>query len=168
MSMSECRIITADYRNPDHAAAIIYLLDRYARDPMGGGRPLPPQVLDNLIPELAQRPYAFSLLAYISDETGDKAVGLLNGFEGFSTFACKPLLNIHDVTVLPEHRGHGIAQQLLAATEALARDRGCCKLTLEVLSENTSARAAYRRFGFEAYSLDSDTGEAGFWQKLLK
>lgn len=163
----DLKVISADYRNPDHAKAIVYLLDRYARDPMGGGQPLPRQVLDNLVPELAQRPYAFSLLAYIRDQAGDKAVGLLNGFEGFSTFACKPLLNIHDVTVLPEYRGRGIAQHLLAATEALARDRGCCKLTLEVLSENSIARAAYRRFGFRAYSLSSDTGEAGFWQKPL-
>ena len=33
-------IARADYDDPAHAAAIVDLLDRYARDPMGGGKPL--------------------------------------------------------------------------------------------------------------------------------
>lgn len=38
----------------------------------------------------------FSVLAFDADQP----VGLINAIEGFSTFACKPLINIHDVIVL--------------------------------------------------------------------
>ena len=37
----------------------------------------------------------------------DKPVGLATTFEGFSTFAAKPLINIHDIAVLPDYRGRG-------------------------------------------------------------
>ena len=33
------------------------------------------------------------------------AVGLVNCIEGFSTFACRPLVNVHDVVVRESHRG---------------------------------------------------------------
>ena len=57
-----------------------------------------------------------------------------------------------------------IAEELV---ERLARERGCCKVTLEVLEGNTSAQAAYRRAGFEGYQLDPLMGRAMFWQKWL-
>ncbi len=33
-------VFRADYANPVHAAALVRLLDAYARDPMGGAHPL--------------------------------------------------------------------------------------------------------------------------------
>ena len=58
-----------------------------------------------------------------------EAVGLIDCFAGFSTFAAKPLLNVHDIVVHASRRGQGIAQALLAwagqrAGEALARQQG--------------------------------------------
>jgi ribosomal protein S18 acetylase RimI-like enzyme len=49
----------------------------------------------------------------------------------------------------------------------IARGRGACKLTLEVLSGNASAINAYRRLGFEAYQLDPELGDARFMQRWL-
>ena len=94
-------------------------------------------------------------------------VGLVLCFEGFSSFLCQPLLNIHDVVVDPRFRGQGVAQQLLQEVESIARQRGCCKLTLEVLSGNLAAQSAYKKFGFAAYELDPAMGQAMFWQKYL-
>ena len=88
-------------------------------------------------------------------------------FEGFSTFACKPLLNIHDIIVAKAHRGHGIAKSLLAKAEEIALSLGCCKLTLEVLEGNIVAQAAYKASGFAGYALDLKMGMALFWQKKL-
>lgn len=139
------------------------LLDAYASDPMGGGNPLSDEVKDNLVKELARLPHAFSIIAYLDDEP----VGLVNCFEGFSTFVCKPLVNIHDVVVLAKYRGHGISQKMLAKVEEIARAKGCCKMTLEVLSKNEAAMSAYRKFGFADYELDPDAGTALFWQKKL-
>jgi GNAT superfamily N-acetyltransferase len=156
-------VVRARYDDPAHAAALLDLMDQYARDPAGGGEPLGDFARDNLIAELAARPFVFSVLAF----DGDTPVGLVNAIEGFSTFACRPLVNVHDVVVAASHRGHGIAAQLFAEVEAIARERGACKLTLEVLDGNTSARALYRRLGFAAYRLDPAMGHAQFLQKWL-
>ena len=42
-------VIRADYADPGHAAAIIDLLDAYARDPMGGNHPLDAAVRERLV-----------------------------------------------------------------------------------------------------------------------
>jgi GNAT superfamily N-acetyltransferase len=88
--------------------------------------------------------------------------------EGFSTFAAAPLLNIHDMVVAPSHRRRGISHALLSGAEDEARRRGCCKLTLEVLSENHAAKQSYRAFGFDDYTLEPGAGHALFWQKALR
>ena len=69
--------------------------------------------------------------------------------------------------MLPAHRGQGVGQALLAAAEAHARERGCCKLTLEVLTGNAVALRSYERFGFAPYALDPAAGQASFMQKWL-
>ncbi|MFD2134931.1 GNAT family N-acetyltransferase [Novosphingobium resinovorum] len=139
------------------------MLDVYARDPMGGGEPLSDDVRERLVPALAQVPGAFVLLARIDGE----AVGIANCFTGFSTFAARPLVNIHDIAVAPGHRGKGIARALFAAIEVEARTRGACKITLEVLSGNQRAKELYASLGYGDYQLDPETGHALFWQKRL-
>jgi ribosomal protein S18 acetylase RimI-like enzyme len=153
----------ADYADAADAAAIVMLLDAYARDPAGGNEPLSDFAKERLVPELAARPQAYSILAF----DGDAPVGLVNCIEGFSTFKCKPLVNVHDVAVLPSHRGRGIAETMLAEAERLARERGAVKMTLEVLSGNAPALKLYRRVGYEGYQLDPAMGTANFMQKWL-
>lgn len=156
-------VVLADYRDSAQAAALVELLDGYARDPAGGGTPLSAQVRADLPAALAARPQAFSVLAYDNGQP----VGLINCVEGFSTFACRPLVNVHDVVVAPSHRGQRLAQRMLEKVEQEARARGACKLTLEVLSGNVSARKAYEREGFADYQLDPAFGSAMFMQKKL-
>jgi ribosomal protein S18 acetylase RimI-like enzyme len=155
--------LRADYANPAHAAALVMLLDAYASDPAGGGKGLSDFARANLVPGLAARPQAYSVLAF----DGAQPVGLVNCIEGFSTFACKPLVNVHDVAVLASHRGRGIAEQMLAEAERIARERGAVKLTLEVLSGNHGAIRLYERIGFAGYQLDPAMGSAQFLQKWL-
>ena len=163
MTLAPALTITlADYRDARDAANVVALLDAYARDPMGGGEPLRADVKARLPGDLAANPQAFSLLARIDDE----AVGLANCFMGYSTFAAAPLVNIHDLAVLPETRGKGVGKALLAAIEAEALKRGACKITLEVLSGNP-ARHLYAREGYGDYQLDPASGHALFWQKRL-
>ncbi|WP_338649442.1 GNAT family N-acetyltransferase [Pseudomonas sp. ML2-2023-3] len=159
----EVLVLQASYSNPLHANSLAFLLDQYARDVMGGGQGLAAEVRENLAVEMSKRPHAFSVLAFVAGEP----VGLVNCFEGFSTFACRPLVNIHDVVVLEVFRGKGISQKMLAEVEKIARQRGCCKLTLEVLEGNVAAQAAYRKMDFAGYELDPQMGAAMFWQKVL-
>ena len=156
-------IILADYNDPSHARDIVYLLNDYAMDIMGGGKPLPGEVTDNLCMELAKRPGAFSLICYV-DNT---AVGLVNCLESFSSFNCKPVINIHDITIVEAFRGLGISKALLQRVEEIARQQGACKLTLEVMDDNIIAKTAYKKFGFTDYTLDNMSGPALFWEKKI-
>jgi ribosomal protein S18 acetylase RimI-like enzyme len=170
MRTSLVRVCRADFANPVHAGALVSLLDAYARDPMGGGEPLSEFARANLVPALAARPQAFSVLAFAAMDGagGELPVGLVNCLEGFSTFACRPLVNVHDVAVLPDHRGQRVAEQMLALVEEIARERGACKLTLEVLQGNAGAIKLYHRVGFASYQLDPAVGQAQFLQKWLR
>ena len=119
-----------------------------------------------LLPALAARTQAFSVLAF-AGSAGAQPIGLVNCFEGFSTFACRPLVNVHDVVVLPAFRGQRVAEKMLALVEELALQRGACKLTLEVLGGNAGAIKLYQRVGFTNYQLDPAMGQAQFLQKWL-
>ena len=152
-----------DYRDPDQARLLGELLSAYAADSMGRGRALTAEEQRRLGPALAQRPHAFSLIAYCDGVPA----GLANCLESFSTFACQPIVNIHDLAVLSDFRGRGISQALLGAIEAIAADMNCCKITLEVLSNNHPAKAAYEKYGFMGYTLYPESGHALFWEKPL-
>ena len=156
-------VIIADYNSQQHAIDISLLLNSYAKDPMGGGQALSQHVQDNLASELAQVPNAFTVLCYVDN----KAAGLINCLQGFSTFKCKPLINIHDVVVINGFRGKQISQHMLTKVEEVAVDRNCCKITLEVLVGNIIAKNAYLKFGFDDYVLDPKMGNAMFWEKGL-
>jgi len=161
------QVLPVDYTHPVHREALVMLLNAYALDPMGGGEGLAQDVKDRLCDELAQQPQAFSFIAWQGWAAPTQAVGLINCLEGYSTFKARPLMNIHDIAVLPAHRGAGVGQALLAAAEQLALQRGCCKLTLEVLTGNHRALATYVRFGFAPYTLEAAAGQASFMQKWL-
>jgi ribosomal protein S18 acetylase RimI-like enzyme len=160
MNLSICRV---DFKQSDHRDALIKLLDAYAQDPMGGGQPLAAEVKARLCDDMAERPTVASFIAWLDQAP----VGLVNCVEGFSTFKSQPLMNIHDLVVLPGHRGMGIGQALMQAAQTHAKARGCCKLTLEVLTGNERALRSYEQFGFEPYTLDPAAGQASFMQKWL-
>ena len=160
MNLSICCV---DFKQSAHRDALIQLLDAYAQDPMGGGEPLATEVKARLCDDMAERPTLASFIAWLDQAP----VGLINCVEGFSTFKSQPLMNIHDLVVLPGHRGMGIGQALMQAAQTHAQARGCCKLTLEVLTGNERALRSYEQFGFEPYTLDPAAGQASFMQKWL-
>lgn len=61
----DIKIENVDYLNDIHAKEIAYLMDGYANDPMGGGKPLAEEVKNNLAKELSKLPYAFSVICYV-------------------------------------------------------------------------------------------------------
>lgn len=104
----------ADLNDEIVAAAVVDLLNSYACDFCGGNEPIPDYSRENLISELRKRLTAH---VFVAQDTGrsDEYVGLAICFEGFSTFACKPLINIHDFYVRPEFRRQGISSALMFA-----------------------------------------------------
>ncbi|WP_444934031.1 GNAT family N-acetyltransferase [Microbulbifer sp. JTAC008] len=159
----DLKISLANYDDLHDAKSIIALMEEYALHPFGGGEALSDHCRTGLVSALNEFPGAFSVLAY----RDGRAVGLINCFTGFSTFLCKPLINIHDVVVSESARGLGVCTAMLGFLEKEAKDRGCCKLTLEVLQKNYTAQAAYRKTGFKPYAMDEEFGQAEFWQRYL-
>jgi GNAT superfamily N-acetyltransferase len=157
------KTIIADLYSADHGQDIVRLLDEYASHPMGGGQPLAEYTKTNLISELARLEQCVVIITYAKNE----AAALAICFEGFSTFACRPILNIHDLLVSRKFRGQGLAVGLLEKAESVARKRSCCKMTLEVLEGNHRASKVYQEFGFCPYELDPELGSAVFYQKKL-
>jgi ribosomal protein S18 acetylase RimI-like enzyme len=144
------------------AAALVAVLDSYASDPRGGSTPLSAEVKARLVPGLAAHPTTRVWLAFDAGQ----AIGLCVGFMGFSTFRARPLINIHDLAVVPGRRGGGVGRALLTAAEQHARATGCCKLTLEVQDDNHPARLLYERFGFRDV-VYGDSGPTRFLGKEL-
>lgn len=152
-----------DYNNPQAQADLLFLLEHYAMDEMGGGKPLKDEVKQNLLSRLAELPHAFSVIAYVDG----KPAGLSNCFEGFSTFACKPLINIHDFVVHKDFRGQGLSKKLMDKIVEISQEKQCCKITLEVLEGNKIAFQSYLSYGFKPYGLDPEFGSASFMEFYL-
>jgi ribosomal protein S18 acetylase RimI-like enzyme len=146
-------IIEADLHQPLHQRAVVELIDQYAREPVAGGKGLAPQVRERLIDELRKQSNRLVLLA-LADET---PVGIAVCFQGFSTFHARPLINVHDLAVHPEFRGRGIGRRLLEEVERIARQRGCCRITLEAYAINPRARELYRRLGYQGDDMAGET-----------
>jgi GNAT superfamily N-acetyltransferase len=158
------RIVEADLSLAEHQEAVRSMVDAYSRDAMGNGKPLDQDVRTRLIPGLRRHPTTLIFLAF----DGVQPIGAAVCFIGFSSFAAKPIINIHDFVVLPASRGKGIGRRLLEAVEAKARELGCCKLTLEVMDKNHQVIRMYPAAGCERYSLQEEAGVASFMSKPLQ
>lgn len=55
---------------------------------------------------------------------------------------------LYSIVVAREARGTGIASALMDTAEAAARKRGCERMSLEVRTDNRSARALYEKRGY--------------------
>jgi ribosomal protein S18 acetylase RimI-like enzyme len=109
-----------------------------------------------LIDELRKQENRLVLLAM----SEGVAIGIAVCFQGFSTFHARPLINVHDLAVHPDYRGRGVGRRLLGEVERIARQRGCCRITLEAYKINPRARELYRRLGFEG---DDVAGETNYF-----
>jgi ribosomal protein S18 acetylase RimI-like enzyme len=153
----------ANLDDPAHQRAVVDLVNAYALDPMGAGAYLPDHVQRDLVSGLRAHPTTRVFVAF----DAASPVGIAVCFQGFSTFHARPLINIHDLAVLPGYRGQGVGRRLLEAVEVAARATNCCKITLEVRDDNTRARRLYVSHGFIG-GADVDPDERlWFMQKSL-
>jgi ribosomal protein S18 acetylase RimI-like enzyme len=153
----------ADLSNFDDQETVLALTDAYSCDAMGDGHPLSDYAREHLIDGLRSHPSTLIVLAF----HGGVPAGMAICFGGFSTFAARPLINIHDLSVLPAYRGRGISRRLLDFVAEAARARGCCKVTLEVLENNHRARGVYEAAGFRSPVYAEGTGRALFLTRPL-
>ena len=94
-------------------------------------------------------------------EVDGRAVGMAIHRPSYSTFDGRPGLYVEDLFVAENARGLGIGRMLMARLAAVARERGCSRMSLAVLHWNP-ARDFYRRLGFaqvedwQSYQLAGD------------
>lgn len=155
--MNGITVRIADLDNDVDAQDVLEMTRAYARDPMGGGSDLDEEVQQRLIGEMRAHPGVLSFVAY----QGDEPVGIANCILSFSTFLAKTVVNIHDLSVVPEHRGKGVSRALFDAVEAYAKAQGYAAVTLEVLEVNHHARKVYEAMGFE--DANPEPGQAKFF-----
>src|SRR5690606_9123248 len=104
------------------------------------------------------RPAFEALLA----ERDGKALGFALFFHNFSTWQGRRGLYIEDLYVTPAARGLKVGERLVRACAAIALQRGCPRLDLQVLDWNP-ARGFYERLGLQqqtAWLSYRATGEA--------
>jgi len=124
--------IQADLNNPKHARDIVNIVDMFAKDPMGQDEALEEDIRIDMIAEMKKVPTTMTFIAYM----GERALGIVTCFIGFSTFTASKIFKIHDVAVHPDARGLGIGTKLLGMVEKEAERMGCSKITLEVRTDN--------------------------------
>ncbi len=107
---------------------------------------------------LNRHPTSIVLLARVDNTF----CGMLIAFENFSTFTVQPMINIHDLIVLPQHRGKRIGRMLLEAIIEIGREKECSRVTLEVRHDNYIAQKLYKILGFE----EADPSMF-YWRKML-
>lgn len=134
----------ADLGNEEHCKHIIALVNEYRCDSMGGTiGVLSKDGEQRLIDGLRKHPCSVVYFAIY-----DKSIaGMAVCFIGFSTFKAKRLINIHDIIIYTEFRRKGIASFILQEISSIYAHEEYCKLTLEVRTDNYSAKRLYFNSG---------------------
>jgi ribosomal protein S18 acetylase RimI-like enzyme len=162
--MPEITVRQVDFRQPADVAALVAMVDAYACDEMGSGDTLGPDICNQMALGLAQHPGALGWVAWLDDTP----VGGVTAFWMYGTFAARPRINIHDLSVVEGYRDQGIGRRLLEAVEAHARATGCHAITLEVRYDNSRGRHLYWSQGFRGPTEWSPPETMAFWKKTLE
>lgn len=89
------------------------------------------------------RRYAEVLIA----ERNGKTAAFAIFFHNYSTFLGRPGLHLEDLFVIPELRGLGIGERMLAHLATIAEERGCGRFEWSVLDWNQKAIEFYEKLG---------------------
>jgi ribosomal protein S18 acetylase RimI-like enzyme len=106
-----------------------------------------------------------SLNHHLQSPTCDTFVAVLAGRTvGYAMLfyrSTSSLARLYSIATLPEARGKGVANALMAASEKAARKRGCTGLRLEVRVDNPGAIGLYRKLGYVAFGRRENYYEDG-------
>ncbi len=81
-------------------------------------------------------------------EVDRSLVGFTQCYPSFSTVSLSVVWLLNDLFVEPEHRGQGIANQLMDEAESAARDAGASRIWLRTAHTNLPAQALYESRGW--------------------
>ena len=153
------QLIKVDLNNEKHRSAVLRLLNDYMLDEMGIGEAMPGELGPKIIEGLKKHSGYLGFLIHV----GDNFAALANCNLVFSTWKAKPLINIHDFIVSPKFRNRGVGLFLLRAIENYAREKGYCRINLEVRQDNLKAQNLYKKAGFKECNPSNY-----FWENKLE
>ena len=82
---------------------------------------------------------------------GDDGAGFTQLYPMFSSVRAARVWVLNDLFVAPDARRHGVAQALIDAAAAFARDDGAIRLELETMPDNRTAQTLYEAGGWRRY-----------------
>ena len=156
-------VVEADLASAEHQEATVRLLNAYAMDPMGDGRPLSETARRDLIAGLRELPTTIVFLAYQGEPSG-RAGDLLSRLFDLRRSPTAEHPRFFRRAGRPWHR-HWPADS--GGSRTAGRELGCCKLTLEVQENNRRAQGIYAAAGFLQAVHVPAAGAARFLTKPL-
>lgn len=78
-----------------------------------------------------------------------KAVGFTQLYPAFASLSLKPSWILNDLFVLPDARGMGVANSLMAAARQLAAETNACEIFLQTARSNYKAQALYEKLHYQ-------------------
>lgn len=154
----EYTFLQIDLGNKEHGDQLIRLLDFYMQDEMGNASPMSKEMKPVILKGLKNYSGYLGFFALVNGAYA----ALANCNKNFSSFKAKPLINIHDFVVHPDFRGRGVGKLLLDSIAAYGKEKGYCRINLEVRKDNISARKLYEKAGY-----DDCHPRMYFWEKEL-
>ncbi len=79
----------------------------------------------------------------------DKALGFTQLYPAFASLSLKPSWILNDLFVVPDARGHGVAESLMAAAKQLATETHACEIFLQTARSNLKAQALYEKLHYQ-------------------
>lgn len=160
------KVVTADRNNVFHVIDFYQLMKDYSKHEMSGSESISSDILMQVLN------YCFDIkngIIFIAYRALIDPVGFVTCLYGYSTFAGKKTLNIHDIYVAENEASKGIGNILLDRVESHARSHDYCKITLEVRTDNEKAKKIFLRSGFEnGGQFGGKFAAMEYWQKYLR
>ena len=156
--MYKYEFVKVDLNRKKHQKVFLKLLNDYMLDDMGIGKPMPAELGPQIIKGLKKHPAYLGFFICV----GEDFAALANCNLNFSTWKAKPLINIHDFIVSLDYRKRGVGLFLLDEIARYAKEKGYCRVNLEVRQDNYKAQNLYKKVGFK----ECDPPNY-FWEKQL-
>jgi len=87
-------------------------------------------------------------IIFIATSAG-KAVGFTQLYPTFASLSLKPSWILNDLFVVPDARGTGVANSLMAAARQLAAETNACEIFLQTARSNHKAQALYEKLHYQ-------------------
>jgi ribosomal protein S18 acetylase RimI-like enzyme len=139
--------MTVREAGPGDEAFIVGLVPRFVEHGAADGH-TPETVIEGtarVLREALRNPQHGDVMLIAQDERGEPA-GFVYAVTQRDFFTAEEYIHVSEIAAT--RSGTGAGAELMAAVERIARERGYCMVSLNVVDENTAAQRFYERRGY--------------------